>query len=126
MINDSTVAAWLDSYVAAWKSYDPQTIGSLFSEDALYYYGPFEEPVRGRKAIVASWLEKPDTPGTYDAEYRPIAIQGDLAVTNGRSRYFEKGTSTLVREYDNIFVLRFNNAGECTEFREWYMQKKMS
>jgi hypothetical protein len=55
-----------------------------------------------------------------------VAIQGNLAVTNGRSTYFEKGTKNVVRDFDNIFLLRFNAAGECTEFREWYMQKKMS
>jgi hypothetical protein len=32
----------------------------------------------------------------------------------------------VAREFDNIFLIRFNDAGECTEFREWYMQKKTS
>jgi hypothetical protein len=123
-MNEATVTQWLDNYVSAWKSYDPQVIGRLFSQDALYYYGPYHEPVRGRQAIVNSWLENRDEPGTYEAKYRPLAIQGDLAVTNGRSVYYEKGTKNVLREFDNIFVLRFNDAGECTEFREWYMEKK--
>ena len=49
--------AWLDRYVAAWKSYDPAAIGALFSEDAEYRYHPEDEPVVGRAAIVADWLE---------------------------------------------------------------------
>lgn len=124
MIHENTVNIWLDNYVSAWKSYDPQAIGSLFSEDALYYYGPFEQPLRGREAIVADWLKNRDQAGTYDAQYRAVAIQGDLAVTNGRTRYYEKDTARLVREYDNLFLIRFNDAGECAEFREWYMQKR--
>ncbi len=125
MINEATVSKWLDSYINAWKSYDQQAIGSLFSEDAVYYYGPFDAPVRGRTAIVESWLKSPDTPGTYDAQYRPVAIQGNTAVTNGRSRYVEADGKTPKGEYDNIFLLRFNEVGECSEFREWFMAKKM-
>ncbi len=83
------VAAWLDAYVRAWESYDPTAIGNLFAEDVEYFYGPFDEPVRGREAIVASWLgDRRDEPGTYRASYAPIAVEGDVAVANGRSRYF--------------------------------------
>ena len=60
------VAAWLAAYARAWETYDPDTIGDLFTEDATYDYHPFEEPVRGRLAIVASWLENKDVPGTYE------------------------------------------------------------
>ena len=32
------VQAWLDRYIAAWQTYDPDAIGDLFSEDAEYRY----------------------------------------------------------------------------------------
>jgi hypothetical protein len=124
LITEATVSKWLDDYVSAWKSYDKQAIGRLFSQDALYYYGPYHEPLRGREAIVADWLKNPDAPGSYDASYRPVAINGDLAVANGRSLYFEQGTRSVHREFDNIFLIRFNDSGECIEFREWFMEKK--
>ncbi|MDQ6714221.1 MAG: nuclear transport factor 2 family protein [Candidatus Dormibacteraeota bacterium] len=116
------VAAWLADYVRAWDTYDSETIGSLFTEDATYAYHPFEEPVRGRLAIVASWLENKDAPGTYDGHYDPIAIDGDLAVAHGRSRYFKDASRTeLDREYDNLFLIRFDDEGRCQSIREWYM-----
>ncbi len=123
MVDRASVAAWLDAYVRAWKTYDPHAIGDLFSENATYAYNPFSEPIRGRAAIVASWLEEPDTPGTYDGHYEPIMIEGDRAVTNGRSLYFEQDGSTLRAEWNNIFVLHFDNEGRCSEYREWYMQR---
>ncbi len=122
-INQQSVQAWLDKYVQAWKSYDPQAIGDLYSEDAVNYYGAFDEPQRGRAAIVESWLKSPDAKGTYDASYHPIAIDGNLAITNGRSRYFEADGKTFRMEFDNIFVLRFDDTGRCVEFREWYTKK---
>jgi len=121
-MNRSDVAAWLDAYVEAWKTYSPEAIATLFAEDAEYTYEPFDEPVKGRDAIVASWLTNRDPEGTYEARYEPIAIDGDVAVANGRSRYFKDSTRTeLARQWDNLFVIRFDGAGRCVSFREWYM-----
>jgi ketosteroid isomerase-like protein len=123
MVQRAAVQQWLDGYVRAWKSYDPQAIGELFSEDATYFESPYGEPLRGRAAIVAYWLQEPDRPGTYDGHYEPIAIEGDIAVTNGRSRYFAEDAATLKDEWDNLFVLRFDNAGRCMEYREWFRKR---
>jgi ketosteroid isomerase-like protein len=116
---------WLSRYVSAWKSYDSLEIGALFSEDATYQYHPFDEPVRGRSAIVESWVteDRLDRPGTYDGSYRPIALDGDLVVANGRSRYF-RADGAVEKEYDNIFLMRFDQDGRCREFREWYMPRR--
>ena len=125
MIDHASVAAWLDKYIQAWKSYDPQAIGALFAEDATYLYNPFdEEPLRGREVIVADWLVNPDAPGTFEAYYKPIAVDGSTAVTQGRSTYYEADDKTLRRAFDNIFVLRFDDQGRCIEFREWFMQTR--
>lgn len=118
-----TVAAWLAAYSAAWKSYEADAIGRLFSVDAQYRYHPWDEPVRGRAAIVASWLDdNRDQPGTYDGQYMPFVVEGNRAVATGRSRYFAEDGTTLVREFRNVFLLALNDAGECTEFTEWYIQ----
>ena len=119
------VTTWLAAYVRAWDTYDPDTIGDLFTEDATYHYHPFEEPVRGRLAIVASWLESKDRPGTYEGRYEPIAIDGDLAVAHGRSRYFKDASKAeQVREYDNLFLIRFDEQGRCQSIHEWYMGRR--
>ena len=60
---------WLDSYVAAWLSYDADDIAALFSDDISYRYHPYDDPVVGRDAVVASWLGEsdPDGASTRDA-----------------------------------------------------------
>jgi ketosteroid isomerase-like protein len=121
-VDEQAVAAWLDGYSRAWKTYDPEQIGELFSEDAVYFDNPFDEPVRGREAIVASWLEDPDEEGTYEGRYRPVLVAGDQAVANGYSRYLN-GDGGVVKEFDNLLLLRFDADGRCVEYREWYMQK---
>lgn len=119
----STVTGWLERYVKAWKSYDPAQIAGLFSEDAHYYYTPFSAPLEGCAAIVASWLEAQDAPGTYDAQYTPVMIVGSRAIANGRSYYYAEDGITLEREFDNIFMLEFDDLGRCTLFREWYFDR---
>jgi hypothetical protein len=121
-VEEQAVAAWLDGYSRAWGTYDREEIGALFSEDAVYFYNPFDEPVRGRAAIVASWLEDRDDPGTYESSYRPLLVAGDRAVANGHSRYYATD-GTVVEEFNNLFLLRFDDAGRCVEFREWYMRR---
>jgi ketosteroid isomerase-like protein len=116
------VAAWLDGYSRAWESYDAAAIGALFSADASYRWHPWDEPVQGREAIVAAWLDDRDAPGTYEGRYQPLAVDGDLAVGTGRSRYFAPDGS-LEREYHNCFVMRFDGEGRCREFTEWFMKR---
>jgi uncharacterized protein (TIGR02246 family) len=118
----SAVQAWLDRYVHAWGSNDAGEIATLFTEDATYSYGPFREDVQGRDAIVSSWLEDPDEPGSWSAEYHPVAVEDDIAIANGRSRYFHPDGSPRT-EYDNIFLIRLDDEGRCLEFREWFVER---
>ena len=121
----SVVVDWLTAYMHAWETYSPDAIGDLFTDDATYSYHPFDEPVVGRKAIVESWLKDQDAPGTFAADYRPIAIDGDVAVVNGRSSYFKDSSRReLTKEWDNIFVISFDKDGRCTSFREWYVARR--
>ena len=116
------VSRWLEAYVAAWRSYDRADVGELFSDDAVYRWHPWDEPVRGREAIVAAWLEDRDEPGTYDARYEPVAVDGDLAVAVGHSAY-TNADGSIDRIYDNCYLIRFDADGRYREFTEWYMRR---
>jgi hypothetical protein len=126
-MNRESVQVWLDKYVKAWRTYDPAQIGDLFSEDALYFYSPFDEknPLRGRDSIVADWREEPNAAGSWEARYVPVAVEGNVGVAQGRTRYF-RSDGTIEQQFDNIFVLHFDEAGRCARFTEWYMQPRSS
>lgn len=53
-IDAGSVAAWLDRYVEAWKSYDRGQIEALFSPEVEYRYHPYDEPIVGRDEVVRS------------------------------------------------------------------------
>jgi hypothetical protein len=114
-------AAWLDRYIEAWRSSDSVAIGDLFSEDAVYSYQGGSDRIDGREAIVASWLQDPDPPGSFEARYEPLAIDGDIHVARGTSRYFDPDGS-LRDEYTNLFVCEFDADSRCRSFTEWYIR----
>ena len=119
----SDVQRWLDRYIEAWRANEREPIEELFTPDAVYGYRPWDsadQTLRGRDAIVASWLEEPDAPTAWDAHYEPFAVEGDRAVAVGWSRYAADGDAPE-RTYHNAYLLRFAPDGRCTEFREFYM-----
>jgi hypothetical protein len=126
-MDHATFQRWLDSYIEAWTTYDETAIAELFSEDASYRYRPWDEGddvLEGQAAIVASWLGDRDDPGTWSAEYRPWAIEGERAVAVGVSRYLAADGSTVEREYHNVFLCRFDDQDRCSEFTELFMLRK--
>ena len=129
-MNHQAAMDWLVRYVHAWTTYEPDDIARLFSEDVTYRYHPHDEPIVGRDAVVASWLGEDasgdastrDAPGTYEAEYAPVAVDGDTVVATGTSRYRDAPDGPVVRTYANCFIMRFDPEGRCREFTEYYVR----
>ena len=117
-------AAWLDRYVDAWRMGDALAIGDLFSPDVRYAFAPFDEAVVGRPAVVAAWLDDPDEPGSWQADYEVLAIDGDVYVAHGLTRYLTDDRREIDREFANIFVCRFDDEGRCREFTEYYNRRR--
>ncbi|MEV0803204.1 nuclear transport factor 2 family protein [Kribbella sp. NPDC050281] len=130
-MDKQTAQDWLDQYVEAWMSYDPSDISRLFGENVAYRYHPYDEPIAGRDAVVASWLGQSssggastrDAPGTYEAKYSPVAVDDDTVVATGISRYREVPDGPIVRTYENCFIMRFDGEGRCSEFTEYYVRR---
>ena len=126
-LDRESLQRWLDRYVEAWRSNDAEKIRPLFTEDATYRYHPLDEPVRGVEAITAGWLDDPDQPENWQAEYRALAVDGDLGFAEGWTKYrAEPDRGEPEKHYANLFVIRFADDGRCREFTEWYMQPRKS
>lgn len=117
-MNKGDVEKWLESYVKAWKSNNPQEIGDLFTEDALDSTGPFDEPWMGRQAIIDGWVSLGDQPDAWSFDYEVVAVDGDLGVMTGTTVYKSAGT------FSNVWLIRLANDGRCKEFREWFVKKR--
>ncbi|MGH3647610.1 MAG: nuclear transport factor 2 family protein [Micromonosporaceae bacterium] len=115
MADLSSVAAWIDGYLRAWRSNEPADIGALFTEDAEYYTAPFDPPWRGREQIVAGWLAHRDEPGETTFDWRPVVITDEVAVIEATTTYPDS-------TYSNLWVIWLDVDGRCRHFTEWWME----
>jgi hypothetical protein len=117
-MDPTTLDAWMEGYLRAWRSNDPDDIGALFTEDARYYTAPFREPWSGRQGIVEGWIDRKDEPGRWDFRWEPLLLHDDLALVRGWTHYEEEEPS----EFSNLWIIRFAPDGRASEFTEWWMQ----
>jgi len=107
---------------------------ALFAANVTYRYHPYDDPIEGRDAVVASWLGDDGSPdasgrdqsGTYDASYRAVAVDAAVAVATGSTRYREEPGGPITRTFDNCFVIRFDDDGRCVDFVEWFIERPTS
>ena len=110
------VAAWMAMYERAWRSPGTALLAELFTPDATYLTGPYEQPIEGLEAIGRLWeaeREGPDEVFTMTAEV--VAAEGDTAVARVEVAYGEP----VRQEYRDLWVMRFDAGGRCVAFEEW-------
>ncbi len=110
---------WLQSYGLAWQRKDPVAFSELFSAEAAYYWGPFREPQRGRQAIASA--VRAAFSGQSEVHFKYWILAGSAAPFVAHwTCEFTRICSGRRITIDGIFVLRFDNQGQCEEFREWW------
>ncbi len=119
---DAAAAAareWMARYVRAWETNDPGDIRTLFTPDAEYRDRPSTPPWVGHDAILAGWLDQKDAPGTWSFEFDLTAVDGDIAVVRGRTRY--PTATEKSAQYDNLMVIHLTADGRARSFTDWWV-----
>ncbi|WEK12331.1 MAG: nuclear transport factor 2 family protein [Candidatus Microbacterium phytovorans] len=115
----SAARDWMDRYVHAWTTNDPDDVRALFTPDAEYRDGPSTPPWVGQDAILAGWLGQQDEPGTWSFDYELTAVDRDVAVIRGRTTY--TGSTDKSDLYDNLMVIRLDPDGRARSFTDWWI-----
>ena len=108
--------AWLDEYERAWRAVGTDALQRLFTANASYQQSPYDDPLIGLDAISDMWereREGPDEQFTMDREI--VAVDGAAAVVRVAVYY----AGPPPREYRDLWVIRFDEAGRCEAFEEW-------
>ncbi|GAA1941790.1 hypothetical protein GCM10009775_36940 [Microbacterium aoyamense] len=118
----SNAQRFLDGYLEAWTTNDPDSIRALFAPDATYRGAPRHlPPFEGVDAIVAHWLEEQDAPGTWTYEGGVAQESGNAALIHGVTSYSDGPKSGV---YDNTWLVRFDDDGRATEFQDWWFERR--
>jgi hypothetical protein len=121
-MNRSVFEKWMQGYLKAWETNDPEHIASLFSAEATYLTQAFREPWAGRENIVkewigrADWVDEPKDKWTFTYDW--LAIEGDTGVLDGLTDY-----SGRHEMFKNIWIIKLEEDGRCREFIEYWVKK---
>ena len=109
------VERWIAEYERAWRASGLAGLASLFTADATYSTGPYEETVRGLEAIGAMW-EAERSPGEeFEMGSSLVAVEGSTAVARIEVHY----SRPREQAYRDLWVMRFAADGRCEAFEEW-------
>jgi ketosteroid isomerase-like protein len=114
-----TLSSWIDGYLRAWETNDPNDIRALFTGDAEYRDRPYSRPWIGHEAIVEGWLEARDEPGDATFDWKAVVSTPELGVAEATTVYPRSGDT-----FSNLWLVRFAPDGRATSFTEWWMEQE--
>ena len=110
------VAGWVAAYERAWRTPGTGPLAGLFTPDAVYRQGPYDEPVTGLPAISRIWEAERDGPGeVFRMTSDIVTVDGDTAVVRLEVHY----SDPVGQEFRDLWVIRFAGDGRCASFEEW-------
>lgn len=122
-MDQEAVHKWLVAYGRAWISRDPLAAASLYSDGATYQVTPFDEPIRGRDAILEYWKGVAITQERIDFEFEILAVTPEYGIARWRATFLivSQGLDTRL---DGIFVIALDSTGLCWSLREWWQKRQ--
>ena len=110
------VAGWVAAYERAWRAPGTGALAEIFTGDARYQRGPYDEPVTGLSAIGGMWEAEREGPDeVFRMTSDVIAVDGDTAVVRLEVHY----DGPPPTEYRDLWILEFDRTGRCRSFEEW-------
>ena len=110
------VLDWLSGYESAWRSPGTVSLRELFTDDATYSMGPYEETRKGLDAIGELWeAERESHDEDFTMTSQIVAIDGDIAVVRVDVAYVRPRP----KEYRDLWLIEFAADGRCRAFEEW-------
>lgn len=122
-MTEQDVQDWLSAFGRSWVDGDPDRVAVLFSETASYREAPFNDPMRGRRAIRDHWQKNvADAQGDVAFASQVWAVGNDEAIAGWQARFTERATGKRF-ELDGTFRLVFSGERgslRCTALEGWW------
>ena len=110
------LSTWIDAYERAWRTPGTDWLAYLFTADATYSMGPFEETQHGLDAISELWeRERESAAEVFRMDSEIVATEGDTGVVRVEVWYGDP----VKLHYRDLWIVRLDEHGLCTAFEEW-------
>jgi len=119
MLDKAQFDHWLTEYGQAWEARDAARFCALFTGDAPYHWTPLDPPLGGRPAIAAAFTDAVATQRNIGFTHEVLALRGMTGICHWQCSFDREGSPNRVL-LDGIFVVRFDDTGRCSDFREWW------
>lgn len=115
-IREEDVSRWVRAYELAWRTAGAEPLTDLFAQDVVYRPSPWAEPSIGLAALSRFWEAERDGPDeVFTLRSEIVALDGRVAVVRVSVDYEDVASG----RWRDLWVLRFDADGRCTEFEEW-------
>jgi ketosteroid isomerase-like protein len=118
-MDEQRLESWLDAYGRAWETRDADAAAKLFTEEGIYAWGPFHEPIRGPEAIHEAWVNATARQDQLRFGYEVLAMTEDGGIARWWASMFALPSRTPTR-MEGIFLVSLADDGRCEVFREWW------
>jgi SnoaL-like domain len=109
------LADWLERYERAWRQPGTEGLDALFTAEASYSPSPYAEPHLGLEAIREMWEAERNPGEEFSVDSEVLAVEGDLGVVRLTVDYRKPRR----QQYRDLWVVRLDGNGRCSEFEEW-------
>ena len=109
------VEKWIENMRQAWLTKDLKAVEVMFAKTTLYYETPFEKPATNIEDIMKLW-EGVKEQQIKRLDFDLLALDNNVAIVQW---IFEKQEAY----FDGIYLIKFNDNGDCLFFKSWEMQK---
>jgi hypothetical protein len=124
-VDRAALAEWIAAYERAWRTPGTEVLAELFAPEASYSTSPYETAHVGLDAIAKMWDEERIGPDeAFEMTSEILAVEGDTGVARVTVDYqrAEDAEGRLHRqrkEYRDLWIVRLDESGLCTDFEEW-------
>ncbi len=113
---------WASKFGGAWAMLDPTGALSMLSKDVEYYETAFSPPCKNFDEVEKLWRVITTNQENVTFKHDVVMTQGNMGLIHWRV------TRTTVpeganQEFDGVFLVRLNDEGLCTMFKQWRAQR---
>jgi hypothetical protein len=107
----------------AWRQKKPELLKQIIAPEFAWYETPFGDPIKDEATLLKQWEGDLEHQQDINVSFDVLSVIDDQTIARWHATFLRSGTPS---ELDGIFAVRVNEAGQLTEFRQWWVSKDAS